>query len=65
MRYEVGVSIISGNIVWINGSFECGPYSDFKSFKKLMRQFLLVGELIVADNVYVNTRCFNFKLVGM
>ena len=32
VRYEVGVAIKSGDIVWINGPYPCGAYADIKIF---------------------------------
>lgn len=29
LRYEVGVSISRGKIVWIHGSFPCGSHPEF------------------------------------
>ena len=30
LRYEVGISIIKGDIVWINGPYEFGKWTDIK-----------------------------------
>jgi hypothetical protein len=27
-RYEIGVDILAGNIVWVNGPFAAGKYPD-------------------------------------
>ena len=33
LRYEVGVCILTGDIVWTNGPFPCGKYSDITIFR--------------------------------
>ena len=33
VRYELGVSIQSGDIVWLNGPFPCGRFADQKIAK--------------------------------
>lgn len=63
VRYEIGVSIITGNIVWINGPFECGSYPDIKIFKNHMLNCLTENEHVVADDGYINKRCVNFHHV--
>lgn len=52
LRYEVGVCIQTGDIVWINGPFPCGKWPDLKIFRSQLRQLLLPGEKVEADNGY-------------
>ena len=33
LRYEVGLSILGGEIVWIGGPYACGLWPDLKIFK--------------------------------
>ena len=40
-RYEIAVSIQSGDIVWINGPFPCGDYPDISIFRRGLKQKLL------------------------
>jgi hypothetical protein len=55
LRYEIGVSILGGDLVWIQGPYPAGQFSDFKIFNKVLRQFLETGERVEADNGYVGT----------
>ena len=52
LRYEIGICIRTGFVVWINGPFPCGEWSDLKIFKAGMRHKLDGGEKVVADNGY-------------
>ena len=50
LRYEVGVCISAGWIVWFNGPFKAGEHSDLKTAKECgLRQMLDNGERHVAD----------------
>ena len=57
LRYEVGVSISTGNIVWVNGPFPCGEYPDIKIFKKFMLNMIGPEEMVVADRGYKHEKC--------
>lgn len=35
IRYEIGISIVEGDIVWASGGFPCGEWSDLKISKDL------------------------------
>jgi hypothetical protein len=53
LRYEVGVALQTGDIVWLNGPFPCGSHSD----RKIARDEGLIaslspGEYFVADGGY-------------
>ena len=48
VRYKVGVSIVNGDIVWINGPFLCGHFNDnqhqrFRNCMEIALQKLPVG----------------------
>lgn len=49
LRYEIGVSVLTGHIVWVNGPNQCSAYPDRKIFLKDMRGDLLAGEDVVTD----------------
>ena len=51
LRYELGVDILSGNLVWIKGPYPTGKYTDIKIFNKVLRNFLEPGERVEADEV--------------
>ena len=53
MRYEVAVSIIGGDVVWINGSYECGSWPDISIFRDGLLSMLEDGERIEADDGYI------------
>jgi hypothetical protein len=50
--YELGVDILAGNLVWIQGSYPAGKYTDIKIFNKVLRIFLEPGERVEADEGY-------------
>lgn len=54
LRYEVALSIKTGNIVWVNGGVPCGEYPDMKLALESLVSYLDIGEKIVADKGYRN-----------
>lgn len=52
LRYEVGVCIRTGHIVWIHGPFPCGKWSDLKIFRQGLKNMLQQGEKVQADGGY-------------
>ena len=57
LRYEVGVGIANGHIVWSHGPFPCGEYNDLAIFRLRMKQSLLPEEKVVSDAGYQDERC--------
>ena len=53
LRYEIGVSILGGDLVWIQGPYPAGKWTDIKIFNQVLRNFLDTGERVEADNGYV------------
>ena len=53
MRYEVGVSILGGDIVWVNGPFRAGANPDLVIFKNMLMHLLEPHERVEADNGYI------------
>lgn len=52
-RYEVGLCIQTGDIVWINGPFPCGAFPDLNIFRRGLKQKLLQAkEMAQADLGY-------------
>ena len=49
VRCEVGVCIQTGEIVWINGPFKCGPWPDINICRLKAEKALARGEMVVAD----------------
>jgi len=52
LRYELGVSILGGDLVWIQGPYPAGKYTDIKIFNKVLCHFLDPGERVEADEGY-------------
>lgn len=53
MRYEVGLAIQSGDIVWLNGPFPAGKFADITIFRRALKFFLRAcGERAEADDGY-------------
>jgi hypothetical protein len=53
VRYEIGLNIQTGDIVWTNGPFACGAYSDRKIAKEEGLEYCLAdGEKYIADAGY-------------
>ena len=52
VRYEVGVAIKSGDIVWINRPYPCGEYPDLKIFQLALKFELDEDERVEADAGY-------------
>lgn len=52
LRYEVAVSIQSGDIVWYHGPFPCGRMPDIRIYRLSLKNMLGPGEKVVADRGY-------------
>ena len=53
LRYEIGISILGGDIVWVNGPFPCGQYNDLTIFMEFgMKDNLEEGERVECDDGY-------------
>jgi len=52
LRYEVGVCIQTGDIVWINGPFRCGAWPDIRIFRRNLKHRLAPGEMVECDAGY-------------
>ena len=57
LRYEVGVSIDTGDILWVNGPYPCGRYPDVNIFRKQMKAGLDENERIIGDQGYTDDKC--------
>ena len=53
LRYEVGMCILTGKLVWINGPFECGIWPVIKIFRSALMLELEDGERVEADDRYL------------
>ena len=57
LRYELGVCIATGHIVWINGPFRCGM-NDLSIFRHAAKGALDEGEKVEADKGYVGEEVY-------
>ena len=53
LRYEVAVSIKSGDICWISGPHQPGLWNDVEIFRSSLVTFLDPGERVEADDGYI------------
>lgn len=53
LRYEIGVDILAGNIVWVNGPFAAGKYSNDEIFRLGLAHWLDEFERVEADDGYI------------
>jgi hypothetical protein len=51
--FELGVSILGGDLVWIQGPYPVGKFTDIKIFNKALCHFLDQGERVEANKGYV------------
>jgi hypothetical protein len=52
LRYEIGIAIQSGWVVWKNGPFPCGTFPDIKIARRDLVHHLVPGEKYIADRGY-------------
>jgi hypothetical protein len=52
VRYEIGVCIQTGWIVWVNGPFPCGDWPDLRIARECLIWMLEDGECYVGDGGY-------------
>lgn len=58
LRYEIGVAIKNGHIVWAHGGVPPGEYNDLKLASELFVHMMDKGEKCVADKGYNNKKFF-------
>lgn len=58
LRYEIGLSLRMGDIVWAHGGYPCGAYPDLKIARQLFVDFLEPKERAMADDGYNDTKYF-------
>ena len=52
LRYEVGVFIATGHIVWLQGPYPCGDWPDVRIARSCLHFWLLPWEKYVSDGLY-------------
>lgn len=50
LRYEAGVCILTGDLVWLNGPYEAGTWNDIKIFRNSLLSNLDDGERVESDD---------------
>lgn len=50
LRYEIGVSILGGDLVWVNGPYEAGRWNDILIFRNALIYELEDGERVESDD---------------
>jgi hypothetical protein len=53
LRYELGIDILAGNLVWVGGPYPAGAWLDIKIFMNELAYLLEPGERVEANNGYV------------
>ncbi len=52
LRYELGIDIRGGDLVWIQGPYSAGKWPDIKIFNAILANFLERYERVEADDGY-------------
>ena len=60
LRYEIGICIRTGDIVWAHGGVPCGEWPDLRLARNLILDSLFEGEKIIADKGYNDLNFFHF-----
>lgn len=58
LRYEIGLCVRTGHIVWVNGGYPCGDWPDLNIARELFVHFLDPMEKTLADEGYSDLRYF-------
>jgi hypothetical protein len=51
--YELGMSILGGDLVWIQGPYPASKFTDINLFNKVLNHFLYPGKQVKANEGYV------------
>ncbi|XP_045034955.1 uncharacterized protein LOC116930552 [Daphnia magna] len=58
LRYEIGLCIRTGNIVWAHGGYPCGEWPDLRLARDAFIHHLGIGEKALADKGYRDNNYF-------
>ncbi len=64
LRCEIGVDILAGNIVWVNGPFAAGKYTDIEIFRLGLAHWLEEFKRVEADDGYIGEAPHKVKCPG-
>lgn len=56
LRYEIGIGLKSGSIVWVNGPYPAGQFNDQAIFDLEMKHRLENNEKVLGDSGYRGTK---------
>ena len=67
LRYEVGICIITGDIVWANGPYEPGVHNDIMIFRDSIKSHLGFAERVEADDGCIGEAhlCINIQNLSL
>ena len=72
LRYEVGIYILTGRIVWIIGGYPCGAYLDLHIVREVLSEILEIGEKVITDcgykgedQIYTKGHCREAHLIDV
>lgn len=57
LRYEIGISICTGLVMWASRPWPCGSNSDVLVFRSGLKRLLESSEFVVADSSYIDVKC--------
>ena len=60
LRYDIGICIRTGDIVWAYGGLPCGEWPDIRLARSAFIFNLEVGEKAIADRGYHDPNFFDF-----
>lgn len=58
LRYEIGLNIRTGHIVWADGGYPCGEYTDLKLAHELYVLMVINGEKTIATKGHKDDKFF-------
>lgn len=61
VRYELGLNIRTGGLIWAHGGYPCGIYPDLKLAREAFVLSVNPGELTLADKGYNDAQFFILK----
>ena len=64
LRYEIGICIQTGWIVWVNGPYPAGQWQDLSISRDGLNQALKKGEMFVADGGYADSHGWSMTPSG-
>lgn len=65
VRYEIGICIRTGEIVWVEGPYACGDWPDINIFRRCLIHYLDSGERVESDDGYIGESPLHCKVPSM